>query len=192
MILANHLVAKHLQQEELPLIYKLQDKPVEMATGKGVFLKKSKLSTIPGQHYGLALDIYTQFTSPIRRYNDLIIHRQIKHWLREGQSFYTLEQLEELIALSDQALHIAHVTQRESYRYWFYKYLQQLEEPLLMAEVTELLDDRIAVYLPEYCVDSFFYPPLGTHFQVGDQLLLEIEQVHPRRGLFHLRYHSNL
>ncbi len=48
-------------------------------------MAKARYSTINKKHFGLALDKYTHFTSPIRRYADLLMHRIVKARLKGGQ-----------------------------------------------------------------------------------------------------------
>jgi len=48
-------------------------------------LAKAKYSERPGTHYGLAADLYCHFTSPIRRYPDLFVHRSVSSALSGGR-----------------------------------------------------------------------------------------------------------
>ena len=48
-------------------------------------MAKAKYTTEPKQHFGLAFDHYTHFTSPIRRYPDMMVHRLLQHYLDGGK-----------------------------------------------------------------------------------------------------------
>jgi ribonuclease R len=49
-------------------------------------MAKAIYSTKKTSHYGLAFDFYTHFTSPIRRYPDVMVHRLLQHYLDNGKS----------------------------------------------------------------------------------------------------------
>lgn len=52
-------------------------------------------------HFGLALDSYAHFTSPIRRYADLVVHRQLVHHLDQGEGGYNYDSLGHLTEIGE-------------------------------------------------------------------------------------------
>jgi len=64
-------------------------------------LKRAQYSSKQIGHFGLQLDQYSHFTSPIRRYPDLLVHRMIKNILNSSNNHFEQENLEEdLVELS--------------------------------------------------------------------------------------------
>ncbi|MFT6850123.1 MAG: ribonuclease R [Sphingobacteriales bacterium] len=54
-------------------------------------MSKATYTTTLTSHYGLAFDFYTHFTSPIRRYPDVMVHRLLEHYLDKGKSVQAAE-----------------------------------------------------------------------------------------------------
>ena len=59
-------------------------------------LKRAEYSTFEKGHFGLQLDRYSHFTSPIRRYPDLMVHRLIKDVIHENKSEFNKDEIEEI------------------------------------------------------------------------------------------------
>ena len=60
-------------------------------------MQKAQYSTACEGHFGLALGYYCHFTSPIRRYPDLVMHRSLKYWLRGQMDEKTVDRLSLLL-----------------------------------------------------------------------------------------------
>ena len=99
-IQCGNLVNRHEVQK---LLQKLNTIPIGQALKIGFLksLKRAKYSVEPLGHYGLAKKNYTHFTSPIRRYSDLVVHRAL--FPKAGQALTTqsLKQVTEHISATE-------------------------------------------------------------------------------------------
>lgn len=78
------LVSKSLNT----LMSKIEGKPEQNVLEQLAIrsMAKAKYTTDPKGHFGLAFEHYSHFTSPIRRYPDVMVHRLLWHYLEEGKS----------------------------------------------------------------------------------------------------------
>jgi ribonuclease R len=79
----DHVEPRHFTQ----LIEQVQDRPDSAAITMAMLRSLTHAEYSPANvgHFGLALESYAHFTSPIRRYPDLLVHRAIRHIVRGGK-----------------------------------------------------------------------------------------------------------
>jgi len=85
-------------------------------------MSKAKYSTDNIGHYGLAFDYYSHFTSPIRRYPDVMAHRLLQHYL-DGGTTANKEHYEEMCVHSSSMESLAANAERDSIKYMQVKYM---------------------------------------------------------------------
>jgi ribonuclease R/exosome complex exonuclease DIS3/RRP44 len=78
-------------------------------------------------HYGLAFEYHTHFTSPIRRYPDVMVHRLLQHYLEGGKSLKS-DKFEDKCDHSSEREMMASKAERDSIKYMQVKYMQDHPE----------------------------------------------------------------
>lgn len=86
-------------------------------------MARARYSTDNYGHYGLAFDYYTHFTSPIRRYPDMMVHRLLSMYL-DGASSQDKEKYEEMCDYASGREQIATEAERASIKYKLVEFMQ--------------------------------------------------------------------
>ncbi|KAK7259975.1 hypothetical protein RIF29_25630 [Crotalaria pallida] len=141
----------------------------------------------PARHGVLGIPGYVQFTSPIRRYLDLLAHYQVKAFLRGEPPPFSSGKLEGIAAVVNDNFRAARKLSSSSLRYWILEYLRrQPKEKRYRALVLRFIKDRIAaLLLVEVGFHASSMVSVGT--QIGDEILVKVEEAHPRDDIIFLK-----
>ncbi len=88
-------------------------------------MAKAKYTTDPRRHFGLSFDHYTHFTSPIRRYPDVMVHRLLEHYLQGGKDLGN-EEYEPLCMHSSEREKRAADAERASIKYKQVEFMESM------------------------------------------------------------------
>lgn len=193
MILMNWLSGRFLKERKVPAIFRSQSESIsEEARALDEddplfplraikFLKSARIGLSPEPHLPLGLDVYVQITSPIRRYLDLVLQKQIIGELEGQGAAYTDEELERLYTQVEVGIREKKMIERARERYWLLKYLKGFEGKEITGIVSSLRETGVSVFLPEYVIEIPIALTSDMVLTEGDKINLIVERVDPLR-----------
>jgi exoribonuclease-2 len=193
MILMNWLSARFFKEKRLPAIFRSQSEPIlEEARAldeddplfpiKAVrFLKPSRVGLSPEPHLSLGLDAYVQVTSPIRRYFDLVLQRQMVGELEGEGISYTEEDIERLYMQIEVGVREKKIIERSRERYWLFKYLKGLEGRRIRGVVSSIRERGASIYIPDYLLEVPVSLTSEMVLTEGEEITLTVQSVDPLR-----------
>jgi ribonuclease R len=107
-------------------------------------MSKAKYSTDNIGHYGLAFDYYSHFTSPIRRYPDVMVHRLLQYYLDAGKSVDE-EIYETKCQHCSNMESLATNAERDSIKYMQVKYMQDHQDEEFLGVISGVTEWGIYV-----------------------------------------------
>ena len=146
MILCNSLLARFCSENGLPAVYRSQRRPdlsdVPDLSGADERaapvmnryniarrMQAARVSTEPMAHEGLGVSAYLQATSPLRRYPDLVVQRQVGGFLASGKPVYEPGEVESVAQRAEVQIRELSRIEEGRRRYWFLKYLRGARLP---------------------------------------------------------------
>lgn len=190
MILANGLAADFASTNSVPVIYRTQE-PRESASTEDTpatdalafeklrkTFKRSRLSLTPGLHSGLGLSAYTQASSPIRRYADLVTQRQFTAMLNRAPIPHTREELLRILATAEAAEQEIRAIEDRSTNFWLLTYLARYRKDEALSAI--VLDAKGNIELEDYYLRAKL--AVTTTYKPGETVKVRIENIDPSKG----------
>ncbi|MEL6246847.1 MAG: ribonuclease R family protein [Cyanobacteria bacterium J06627_15] len=198
MILTGEVAARYGEENELPIPYRGQPQP-ELPSDEELMLlpagwvrdsalrrcmPRSEMGVTPARHATLGLDRYSQVTSPIRRYTDLLAHFQLKAHLRGEAPPFSREEMTQLTVGISNTAYEAVLVERQTKRYWALEYLRRHGDqtwPVLLLRWLRQHESLGLIMFEELGLEL----PMrfGRSVELGERFQVRVREVDPRHDL---------
>lgn len=160
MLMAGEAVALFCQRRDIPVPFAVQPAPDEPRTPQTLsemvayrrFFKPTRSSTSPSLHSGLGLAAYVRVTSPLRRYQDLLVHQQLRAHLR-GEALLSADQVSLRAAQADEGAALRRRVERLSNQHWKLVWLRQHPDWRGPAVVVAMDERKATLLIPELAME---------------------------------------
>jgi exoribonuclease-2 len=184
MVLSNYAAARFATERRIPIIYRVQP-----GVGGAPSSQRPRLSLYPEFHAGVGVECYAQASSPIRRYMDLVLQRQLVAALAEdGRPAYQADDLLRILAGAEATETELRELERHAKRYWILRYLERnaVGQPLEAI----VLRDGASAELDAYAVRGALRG--APNVASNARILAQIARIEPVRGWLTLDYLSTI
>ncbi len=202
MILAGEVGGKYATEHNIPVPFRAQPQPelpsreelLQLPAGPVRFcalrscMPRSEIGVTPARHASLGLDSYSQVTSPIRRYTDLLAHFQLKAHLRAEPLPFSAEELQEILYSTSMSAYEATLVERQTNRYFALEYLRRNADRVWPVLVLRWLreDDNLGLILLEDLGLELPHRFEGS-VSLGDRLEVQVSRADPHRDEIRFR-----
>jgi len=183
MLLAGEAAARFAFQHSIPFQYISQEAPElpnKLPSGlageyrKRRAMRPRSVGTIPSMHAALGLAMYGQVTSPLRRYGDLVSHRQLLNYI-DGKPLVPAADLILKIAAGDVAGRACVAAERASRQHWTLVYLLQNPDWRGTAVVLEAIGKKAHIFIPSLAYESDI--TLDTEPELNQELTVKVRRI---------------
>ena len=137
-------------------------------------MRKRSVGITPAPHAGLGVSFYSQVTSPLRRYSDLIAHQQLRAFIA-GQKVLGKDEMLERVAAGDAASLAAKKASRLSDTHWKLVYLLQNPENTYEGFCIDKRGNDALFLIPS--LDMQTTMKNMAQIQLNDKLVLKMKNV---------------
>lgn len=190
MLAAGEAVARFAVEQAIPIPFSTQeppallDAPLEGFAGQFALrrgFQRSQASLTPAPHAGLGLPLYAQATSPLRRYLDLVVHQQLRAYLR-GEPLLDEQAILARIGAAEAVRGDVRTAERLANEHWTLLYLQRRPDWRGEAVVVEQVGQRSKLLVPELAYETQAH--LRSSLALNDTVPIRVTGVDlPRRQL---------